>query len=335
MRFELDDEHYDFAAVVDGALTAAKPAAVARALSEGVDSAADDLVARLAAIGVPGLTAPTAVGGSELGLRDCVLVMEQLGRHLVPDHIALGIAVVVPVVAGHAIPAVRDAILPDLAAGSLRATVQDGWSGCAPWAADVGIVAVVDGDEVHLVRPTAADVESIEGTDPTRRLGRALPSAPLVVSLGGRAASDARRRAAAAGALLLVGAAQAMVERAAAYANDRFQFGSPIGAFQGVKHQLADAYSAIEFSRRTSWWAAVCIDDGSAQANEAVSVAKATIGEAATQASYAALQVHGGIGYTWECDLHLWMKRSQALEAAWGNAASHWRRLSTLPTPAA
>lgn len=76
------------------------------------------------------------------------------------------------------------------------------------------------------------------------------------------------------------------------------------------------------------WWASLCLDEGGADAPKAVSMAKALAGEAGRQASYAALQVHGGIGYTWECDLQLWLKRNQALQGSWGGADRQWRELA-------
>jgi alkylation response protein AidB-like acyl-CoA dehydrogenase len=327
MRFELDDEHYDYAAVVDDALAATDPATVTRALFDGDDAAAEAMIVRLGQIGVPALTVPVEHGGSGLSVSDCVLVIERIGANLVPDPVAAGVAVVAPVVARYAPADVAAELLRGLATGESRTTVQDGWSGGAPWAAAVDVVVVVDGDEVHATRPGIGDVVPVDGIDPGRRLARVLPTAPVLVTLGRDAATEVRRRAAVASALSLVGLAQTMISMAASYARHRVQFGQPIGAFHGVKHQLANAYTEVEGSRRTAWWAALTIDTRGDDAGAATAMAKAMIGEAARQASSAALQVHGGIGYTWECDLHLWMKRCQALEGAWGSTDEQWRRL--------
>jgi alkylation response protein AidB-like acyl-CoA dehydrogenase len=279
---------------------------------------------------VNGLTVPSEHGGAGLSVSDCVLVLEQLGKHLVPDPVAIGMGVVVPVLKRHAPQVLAADLLPRFAAGTCTVSVQQGWSAWAPWAGEVDIVAIVQPEGLHLVMPKPQDVTVLEGIDSSRRPGRVAQSATRLATLGPEAAEEAWQRAAVVTAALLVGVSHAMIGMAAEYARQRVQFGVPIGVFQGVKHQLADAYVAVEGSRRTAWWALLSLDTGSDDRDEAVSVAKATIGEAARQASYAALQVHGGVGYTWACDLHLWMKRAQALEGAWGSTEEHWQRLQNV-----
>jgi alkylation response protein AidB-like acyl-CoA dehydrogenase len=119
-----------------------------------------------------------------------------------------------------------------------------------------------------------------------------------------------------------------MVDMAVAYACEREQFGRPIGSFQAVKHRLADAQVALEFARPVVYRAAFSVADGASDRELHVSHAKAAASEAASLAAKAALQVHGAIGYTWEMDLHFWMKRAWALDAVWGGGAWHRRRLA-------
>ncbi len=142
-------------------------------------------------------------------------------------------------------------------------------------------------------------------------------------------ARTADRAAVVTGAELL-GLADAMVASTAAYAKDRQQFGRPIGSFQAVKHLLADAQVALEFARPVVYGAAWALDEGVPDASRAASVAKAYASEAALEAARVSLQVHGAIGYTWECDLHLFLKRSWALAEAWGSAGDHRARLLAL-----
>jgi alkylation response protein AidB-like acyl-CoA dehydrogenase len=121
----------------------------------------------------------------------------------------------------------------------------------------------------------------------------------------------------------LLGLADRMVTMAAEYATGRVQFGRPIGSFQAVKHHLADARVALEFARPAVYRAAWSLATAQAERSHDASMAKALAADAATLAARTALQVHGAIGYTWECDLQLFMKRTWALSTAWGDPATH------------
>ena len=122
---------------------------------------------------------------------------------------------------------------------------------------------------------------------------------------------------------------------AAEYAKERRQFGQPIGSFQAVKHLLAGAQVRLEFARPVVYAAAWALDEAEPTWWRAASAAKASASDAATEAARVSLQVHGAIGYTWECDLHLFLKRAWALAEAWGSAADHRARVleSLLDTP--
>ena len=130
-------------------------------------------------------------------------------------------------------------------------------------------------------------------------------------------------RAAVATAAELLGLSDRMIAMTAEYARARHQFGQPIGSFQAVKHLLAGAQVLLEFARPVVYAAAWALDEGDPSASRAASAAKAYASDAATEAARVSLQVHGAIGYTWECDLHLFLKRAWALAEAWGSAADH------------
>ena len=132
-------------------------------------------------------------------------------------------------------------------------------------------------------------------------------------------------RAAAGTAALLIGLADRMLAMAAAYAKERHQFGKPIGSFQAVKHLLANARVALEFARPATYRAAWSLATAQPTLSHDASMAKAMASDAADLAARVALQVHGAIGYTWECDLHFFLKRTWALSRAWGDAATHRR----------
>jgi alkylation response protein AidB-like acyl-CoA dehydrogenase len=129
-------------------------------------------------------------------------------------------------------------------------------------------------------------------------------------------------------AAVLVGLARRLVDMTVEYAKERQQFGQPIGGFQAVKHHLASTHLAIEFAAPAVYRAAWSLATGQPTVRRDVSMAKAMAGDAAEQAARVALQVHGAIGYTFESDLHLWMKRVWALSPAWGDAAFHRRRVA-------
>ncbi len=189
-----------------------------------------------------------------------------------------------------------------------------------------------DGPELHGLEATSIAVTPVPSLDPTRRMGTPVwtPSPDTVVVPGAGAAAllaaTADRAAVATGAELL-GLADAMVARTAAYAKDRQQFGRPIGSFQAVKHLLAGAQVLLEFARPVVYGAAWALDAGAPDGARSASVAKARASDAAVEAARVSLQVHGAIGYTWECDLHLFLKRTWALAEAWGSAADHRARL--------
>ncbi len=132
-------------------------------------------------------------------------------------------------------------------------------------------------------------------------------------------------RAAAGTAAMLVGLTGRMLDLSAAYAKERHQFGKPIGSFQAVKHLLADARVALEFARPATYRAAWSLATAQPALSHDASMAKAMASDAADLAARVALQVHGAIGYTWECDLHFFLKQTWALSRAWGDAATHRR----------
>jgi hypothetical protein len=128
----------------------------------------------------------------------------------------------------------------------------------------------------------------------------------------------------------LLGVAAKALEMAVEYAKVREQFGKPIGSFQAVKHRCADMLVDVEGMRSAVYWAAWCVGAGDADASIAASTAKAWCADASKRVLASALQVHGGIGFTWEHDLHLYLKRAQLDQVSFGDAAFHRDRLATL-----
>ena len=262
-------------------------------------------------MGLPGLCVPESAGGLGLGLLDAALIAVECGRFCLAEPLVDTAFVAAPLLAGT--PASGE-ILAQIAAGAARIALAHPLN---PWIADLETATHWLGTALSPV--TSGDFSTTAASvDPLRNL-----SAPLATGENPALLNHAALMSAA----QLIGLAEAMLQQATDYAKIRSQFGQPIGAFQAVKHQLASAAVALEFARPAVWVAAQALHDGLATAPAAVSHAKIAAGDAATSIAETAIQVHGAMGYTYEVDLHFWMKRSWALTAAWGDRAFHLARL--------
>jgi alkylation response protein AidB-like acyl-CoA dehydrogenase len=137
-------------------------------------------------------------------------------------------------------------------------------------------------------------------------------------------------RAATAASAQLLGSSERALEMSVEYAKDRRQFGHPIGSFQAVKHRLADALVDVEAMRSSVYYAAWCLASDDPDASLAASMAKAWCSDASRRVTTSAMQVHGGIGFTWEYDLHLYVKRAQLDATGFGSASFHRDRMAGL-----
>jgi alkylation response protein AidB-like acyl-CoA dehydrogenase len=298
MRFGLDAEQRQFADSLRDLLAAADVPTAARAWAAGDASSGRKLWQRLVELGL-----------AELGAHpvELVLAFEELGRAAVPGPYVESFAVL-PV------------LLPDLdteadAVRTLAAPPQVPF-GCDAVVADMRYL--LDGTTLH-----AADVdEPVASVDAARRLAR-LRAGDVVAS--GVDAPLAFDRGALATAAQLLGAGYGLLHRSTEYALQRRQFGKPIGSFQAVKHQLADAYVGLELARPLLFGAALA-GKGRTRARD-VSAAKVACTDAAYRAARTALQVHGAIGYTAEYDLALWLTKVRALVSAWGTQRLHRDRV--------
>jgi alkylation response protein AidB-like acyl-CoA dehydrogenase len=259
-------------------------------------------------MGLTGLCVPETHGGLGLGLLEAALIATECGRFALAEALVDTAFVAAPLLANQ--PG-NDDILTQIAAGTAKIALSHPIN---PWIADADTAT-------HLVGHTLATVPQLsplESVDPLRNL-----SAPTQTPANPALLNHAALMTAA----QLIGVAEAMLNQATEYAKVRSQFGQPIGAFQAVKHQLATAAVALEFARPPVWVAAQALQDGLPTAAAAISHAKIAAGDAATSIAETAIQVHGAMGYTYEVDLHFWMKRSWALTAAWGDRAFHLARL--------
>ena len=258
----------------------------------------------LAEMGVFGMLVPERAGGLGGTEVDLVLLLEELGRAAAPGPVLETAAVVAPALGDGA---------------TVGTAVLDG----SPYVphAHVASLALVPGG---LLRTDGASLTAVDAIDGGRRLFTVDgPVEPYDYD-----EALAFDRGALAAAAYLVGLSARMIDVAAEYARQREQYGRPIGVNQAVKHLLADALLKVEFAKPAVYRAAWSVAEGEPTRARDVSMAKAFASDAAYRSSRSAMQVHGAIGYTWEADLQLWMKKAWALQRAWGDATFHRRRVA-------
>ena len=196
-----------------------------------------------------------------------------------------------------------------------------------------------DGVGAFVVSRADVRLDPVDALDATRPLARvALDGVRIGAdrALGdpGPATAAAVRRAVEVAATALadetVGAAQAIFDITLAYAKQREQFGAPIGSFQAIKHKFADMLVALERARATSYFAALTIAEDDGRRALATSTAKAAAGDCAALLAKEGIQIHGGVGYTWEHDMHLYVRRVKSSSLLFGNAAQHRARVADL-----
>jgi hypothetical protein len=299
----------------------------ARVLLESEAETLPSFWSDIAELGWLGLHLPERFGGSGFGLPELVVVVEELGRALTPGpFVPTVIASAVIDAAGSDEVSAR--LLPGLADGSVFAgvaleadiTVRDGRAaGTASAVLGGGLAHILvlpaGGDAIVVdVSAGGVQVEVPPNLDPTRRSARVtLDGAPATVIAGGRRALiDLGRLIVAAEA---TGIANECTEQAAAYAKVRVQFGRPIATFQAVKHHCANMLVASELATGAVWDAARAADEGNDQLSYAAAIAAALALAAGDECANLNIQVHGGIGFTWEHDAHLYLRRATALES--------------------
>ncbi|HKF91826.1 MAG TPA: acyl-CoA dehydrogenase family protein [Acidimicrobiia bacterium] len=196
-----------------------------------------------------------------------------------------------------------------------------------------------DGVGAFVVARADVRLDPIDALDPSRPLARVTLEgvrigADRVLGAPGPATAAAVRRAVelatTALAVETVGAAQAIFDMTLSYVKQREQFGAPIGSFQAIKHKFADMLVALERARATSYFAALTIAEDDDRRALATSTAKAAAGDCAALLAKEGIQIHGGIGYTWEHDMHLYVRRVKSSSLLFGNAAQHRARVADL-----
>lgn len=294
---------------------------------------APELWSKLAEIGLLSLLVPEEYGGLGSSEVDLVLLLEETGRAALPEAVLETAAVGVPLIAGLKRTNLAEEWLAKVAGGEAILTVGHEINPFVTDAHVAHLLLLQRGNEFHAVPRDQVTLERQPCNDPSRRLFRVdwTPCSETRVARGlegRRLAAAALDRGALACAAQQLGIAQQLVDMAAHYANEREQFGKPIGSFQAIKHMLANVVVRIEFARPMVYRAAFSVANDAPTRAVDVSAAKLAACEAAVWGAKTALQVHGAIGYTWEQDLQIWMKRAWTLDLAWGSGAWHRARLA-------
>ncbi|MGW0165230.1 acyl-CoA dehydrogenase family protein [Streptomyces sp. NPDC003343] len=304
MRFLPTAEQHAFALSLDALLTASGTPSVVRSWSAGDHAPGRALWSRIAQTGVFALAVPETYEGVGPLPVELAMAFVELGRHAVPGPV---VETVLAAALLADVPEQARRLLPGLCSGRTMATVG------APYALDgdvADVVLALRGPQVWLASGCRTGTRT--SLDPARRLATPLPGGePLTGAAPARALAWARLATAAQS----LGVGLSLLARTVAYVGHRVQFGVPIGAFQAVKHRLADTKIALEFARPLVFGAALTM------APADVAAAKVAAGEAAYAAARTALQLHGAIGYTAEYDLSLWLTKARALRTAWGTPA--------------
>jgi len=337
------------------------PMAEVRRLMEtetGYDAA---LWSKMAEQGYTGIIFPEAYDGVGLGAVELILLMEEAGRALLPGPLFSTVALAGAVLNETASAEQKKKYLAPICRGEARATValvDAGVSGnpsetkaASPggvhavngklsgeklFVPDAGcatfiLVAARDGVYVADAKAPGMSVRAMGGMDATRKLYSVrLENAPAEKLAHPEGLSRGLDIAAAALAAEMTGGMQRTLDLTVEYAKARKQFGKPIGMFQAVQHQCADMYLETESSRSAAYYAAWALEQKTPDAAAAASIAKMYASDAARTVGNRGIQVHGGMGFTWENDVHLYYRRAKASETALGDARFHRERIARL-----
>jgi alkylation response protein AidB-like acyl-CoA dehydrogenase len=361
MNFEFSADQKELGAQARRFLEAKCQPAAVRAILEGPEPYDRDLWKGLAEMGFLGIVVPERYGGLGLGYLELCVVAEELGRVLAPVPFSSSVFLATEFLLAAGDEAQKEAWLPKLSSGgaigcfafaegvgqitpkAIRLAASGGRLNGTKTAvadgdvADVAIVAArtSPGQDARGVSLFLADLAqpgvtrtALETIDPTRSHAalefRDVAAEPLgPAGEGWRLISEVFDRAAVLTAFEQIGGADRALEMARDYALDRMAFGRPIGSFQAIKHMLADMYVSATLARSNGYWGAWALSTGAAELPEAAASARVAATQAFQHCSKNNIQVHGGMGFTWAFDCHLYYRRSNLLALNLGSL-SQW-----------
>jgi alkylation response protein AidB-like acyl-CoA dehydrogenase len=356
MNFDFTDDQRAIKRTANEFLAARYKPETIRELAESERGFTDQQWHEIADLGWPGVIVPEEHGGLGLGAVELVVIQEEMGYALAPSPLLSSICAALLLVAAGT-DEQRRRWLPALASGEARGAVavwdeQAGWAPdqseaeatadalsaakiAVPDAATADLLLVAGANGRHYAVEPGGDAVQVtpqNSLDTTRKLFRVELDGARVEPLADEPEQIARAYCMIVTAVAAenVGVAQRAMEMAVAYAGDRKQFDRPIGSYQAVAHRCAQMLLEVEGARSLSYWAAWALDHEPSTAARAASMAKAYASDAGFRVTASALQVHGGIGFTWEHDLHFFLKRAKANAHAFGDARWHRDRVADL-----
>ena len=318
-------------------------------------SASNALWAKIAELGWPGLLVSEDNGGLGLGMFDLAVLLEETGRHLIPGTLHASGVLAALALETLGSDSAKRRYLPDLAEGKLKATFGvyepgSGWTTTllerpsdgtvtkryVPEAADAGLTLIVNrtsGNNVGLSVAREPEVTNLHSIDVTRPLFQVTCESGSLEEIGNGTLGDLQAvldKSAIALAAEMVGGASQVLLSTVEYVKSRKQFRRAVGTFQAVQHQAADMLIGIEKGRTAVYYAAAVADERADKLGEAASIAKAAANAAFVEAAQKGVQLHGGLGFTWEQDLHMFLKRAKACEFTYGDSNWHLDRVAHL-----
>ena len=355
MNFDLTEEQLMLQETVGQLLANECPLTHLREIFDGESGFDETLWKGLAELGIAGLHVPEEHGGAGLGVLELAVTAESLGYHAAPGPF-LGHALAITAIVAGGSDEQKRRWLPGLATGDVIGSVAladpggawlpDAWQIAAadtisgrkefvPYAERAGLVVVgLAGGRLGVVERGAAGIadEPVDGADLSRRMRHvSFEGTPCQLLAETDAAA---RRVRDVGCVLLAadafGGSQRLLEMCVDYAKTREQFGVTIGHFQALKHQLANMALDIEPSRGLYWYAAYAQDHIADEAERVAAIAKAHVTDRFMDVARNAVEAHGGIGFTWECDVQIWFKRAMFDRAFLGAPSEHRERQADL-----
>ncbi len=300
-----------------------------RALWETESGRSDELWQQLAELGLTGMTVPEEFGGLGMNEVDFVLLAVECGYVALSEPLLQTVLVAVPTLMKSGNDGLCREWLPKIAAGEARVAVGLEENRFVEDAHLADLLLLERDGALYAVTAENARITFNESVDPGRKLYSVDFGKGEAVALGGdELVSAAMNRGVLAAAAQSLGLAQRMVDMTVQYTSERKQFGVAIGTFQAVKHHMANIAYKLEYARAPLYRAANSLAHDVATQDRDVSHAKLAATEVAQLAAKNCIQAHGAMGYTWEVDLHIFMKRAWALNNTWGDVAFHKRRVA-------
>ncbi len=357
MNFDFSDDQKLLRKTAREFLTEHAPLALCRAVLESDASYSDTLWKSIAELGWQGTAIPEEYGGAGFGRLELAVIAEELGRALAPVPFSSSVYLAAEMILEKGSAAQKQAHLPKLATGECIGTLAHAERAGDPGPKEVATtfkrgrvtgvkVPVPDGDVAHLALVTAKSSKGlvlalvdltgpgversrVRSIDPSRSLASIrFDNAPAEALGEAGSAWPALQRVLDRAAVLMafeqIGGAERAFELTREFCLGRYAFGRPVASFQAVKHRLADLYVEIELARSNAYYGAWALSTDSPQLATAACGARASASDASELAAKEMIQLHGGVGYTWEYDCHLFYRRAKLLGVLLGSA-DHWR----------